>query len=169
MKVPSQLISNVIAALAASMPFVVIGAGTQTSAPAALVELIKTWAKKSDVLPSFKYALVDLNDDGIPDAIVLITDRFYCGSGGCSMLIARGTNNGFRLVSSSTISRSPISVCSERGYGWRTLLVTVGGGGAKYGQVVMRFNGSRYAPNPSMQPYAGPGALSAATEVPLHE
>jgi hypothetical protein len=97
------------------------------------VELIKTWAKKSDVLPSFKYALVNLNDDGIPDAIVLITDRFYCGSGGCSMLIARGTNNGFRLVSTSTISRSPIFVSSERRYGWHTLLVTVGGGGAKYG------------------------------------
>jgi hypothetical protein len=37
MKVSSQLIGNVIAALAASMPFVVIGAGTQTSAPARFV------------------------------------------------------------------------------------------------------------------------------------
>jgi putative lipoprotein len=169
MKIPTQLIGNVIAALAASMPIVVIGAGTQTSAPPALVELIKTWAKKSDVLPSFKYALVDLNDDGIPDAIVLITDRFYCGSGGCSMLIARGTNSGFRLVSSTTMSRSPIFVSPELRSGWHTLLVTVGGGGAKYGQVVMRFNGSRYAPNPSIQPYAGPVALSAVTEAPLHE
>jgi len=120
-------------------------------------------------MPSFKYTLVDLNDDGIRDAIVLITDPDYCGSGGCSMLIVRGTSKGFRLVSSSTISRSPIFVSTERRYGWRTLLVTVGGGGARYGQVVMRFNGTRYPLNPSLQPYAKPGDLSAATEAPLHD
>jgi putative lipoprotein len=138
-------------------------------APASLDDVVRTWAKKSDSPPSYQYALVDLNDDGISDAIVLITNRDFCGSGGCAMLIARGTNTGFRLVSSSTITRTPILVASERRYGWHTLLVTVGGGGANYGQVLMRFNGSRYPLNPSLQPYARRRDRSAATDVRLHE
>ncbi len=35
----------------------------------------------------FRYGLVDLNGDGIKDAIVYFTQQQYCGSGGCTMEI----------------------------------------------------------------------------------
>jgi hypothetical protein len=35
----------------------------------------------------FEYALTDLNEDGIQDAVVLLTGQDYCGSGGCTMRV----------------------------------------------------------------------------------
>jgi hypothetical protein len=116
----------------------------------ALEKAIKAWTKESTI-PTYKYAFVDLNDDGIDDAVVLITDNQYCGSGGCSFVIFRGVAGGFKLVSSSTITREPILLLPEKEKGWHTLSVFVAGGGAKPGQVMMRFNGKKYPGNPSMQ------------------
>jgi hypothetical protein len=48
---------------------------------------LRAWAKQSTP-PVYRYALVDLNADGIDDAVVLLTDKAYCGSGGCTMVIA---------------------------------------------------------------------------------
>jgi hypothetical protein len=118
---------------------------------------------------SYKYALVDLNGDGVLDAVVLITDRFYCGSGGCNMAILRGTGDSFAYVSGSTISREPIRVLTESRHGWKSLSVAVAGGGVKSGDVVMRFNGKRYPLNPTMQPYATAADIAGAKELDLKE
>src|ERR1700756_1937850 len=47
----------------------------------------------------FKYALVDLDGDGIQDAVVYFTDRENCGTGGCAMRVMKGTKDGFVHVS----------------------------------------------------------------------
>ena len=96
----------------------------------ALEKAIKAWTKESTI-PTYKYAFVDLNDDGNGDAVVLITDNQYCGSGGCSFVIFRGMAGGFKLVSSSTITREPILLLPEKKKGWHTLSVLISGGGAK--------------------------------------
>ena len=168
MNLAHSFIASGIAVFGAVTAMFVPFASVLAAAPPSLAKMVKSMADLKTP-PSFHYALIDLNDDGIPDAIVLIDDPRMGGSGGYNMFVAKGTKSGFRLVSSSTISRSPIFVSTERRYGWRTLLVTVGGGGAKYGQVRMRFNGSRYPLNPTMQPYASARDISAATEVQLHE
>jgi hypothetical protein len=95
--------------------------------------------------------LVVLNDDGIDDAVVLITNQAYCGSGGCSLVIFKGIAGGFKLISSSPITREPIRLSPEKRDGWHTLSVLVDGGGVEPGQVLMRFNGTSYPNNPSMQ------------------
>lgn len=127
----------------------------------ALEKAIKAWAEESTI-PTYKYAFADLNDDGIDDAVVLITDNQYCGSGGCSFVIFRGVAGGFKLVSSSTITREPILLLPEKKKGWHTLSVFVAGGGANAGQVMMRFNGNKYPGNPSMQPKAKKNDLKDA-------
>ncbi|MFZ4858126.1 MAG: hypothetical protein ACOYL3_17190 [Desulfuromonadaceae bacterium] len=127
----------------------------------ALEKSIKEWAEKSTV-PTYKYAFVDLNDDGIDDVLVLMTDNQYCGSGGCSCAIFRGVAGGFKFVSSSTITREPILLLTEKKKGWHTLSVFVAGGGAKPGQVMMRFDGTEYPSNPSMEPKAKSNVLKAA-------
>lgn len=127
----------------------------------ALEKAIKAWAEESTA-PTFKHAFADLNDDGIDDAIVLITDNQYCGSGGCSFVIFQGVAGGFKVVSSSTITRAPILLLPEKKKGWHTLSVFVAGGGAKPGQVMMRFDGIEYPGNPSMEPKAKVSDLKGA-------
>ena len=118
--------------------------------------------KKGDrELPPFRYALTDLDGDGRADAIVLLSGSAWCGSGGCTMLVFRAANDGFTLVSSSTITNVPIRVSPETAHGWRTLIVFAKG----KGHVLMGFTGTRYPQNPSMQARATPSQLNAAQVV----
>jgi hypothetical protein len=110
---------------------------------------VRSYSKES-ATPSYRYAWFDLNKDGQPDAVVMLLGSDFCGSGGCTLVVFRGTRDGFRFVSSSTVSREPIAALSESHHGWRTLLVTA----RDKGPVVMRFNGSKYPLNPSIQPAA---------------
>lgn len=127
----------------------------------ALEKAIKAWAEEPTA-PIYKHAFADLNDDGIDDAVVLITDNQYCGSGGCSFVIFKGVTGGFNVVSSSTITRAPILLLPEKRKGWHTLSVFVAGGGAKSGKVMMRFDGTEYPGNPSMEPKAKESDLKGA-------
>jgi len=113
------------------------------------------------VLPAFRYALVDLNNDGVLDAVVLMTEGEYCGSGGCLMVVLRGASSRFKVISWNTLSREPVSVLPETSHGWHTLTVKIAGGGVEPGSVLMRFDGRRYPSNPSLVPRAGPKALEA--------
>ena len=63
--------------------------------------------------PMYRHALADLNGDGRVDAVVLLLGD-YCGSGGCTMLVFRGTKDGFAFVSGSTITNEPIRVSREK-------------------------------------------------------
>ena len=109
----------------------------------------------------YKSAVVDLNDDKITDAIVLFDAPESCGSGGCHLEIYRGTKTGFQFLSGSTITFPPIRVASEKRFGWKTLIVFSGG----TGNVLLRFNGSRYPLNPSQQPKATQAQISTASTV----
>jgi hypothetical protein len=113
----------------------------------------------------FDFALVDLNGDGIVDAIVSFKGPENCGSGGCNLEIFRGTKQGFEFVSGSTISREPIYIFAEKRSGWHSFSVSVGGGGAKACNALMRFGAGKYPPNPSMTPCVTPVQLRSA--VPL--
>jgi len=109
----------------------------------------------------YRSAFVDLNDDTIADAIVLFDAAGFCGTGGCNLEFYRGTKTGLEFLSGSTISIPPIRVTSEKQYGWKTLIVSSGGTGT----VLLRFNGSRYPLNPSLQPKATRAQINAALTV----
>ena len=132
-------------------------------APSNLSAAVQAYVHKEGdrELPPFQYALTDLDGDGRADAIVLLSGSAWCGSGGCTMLVFRAANDGFTLVSGSTITSVPIRVSPETAHGWRTLIVFAKG----KGDVLMGFNGTRYPLNPSMQPRATPSQLSAAQVV----
>lgn len=132
-------------------------------APPALSAAVQGYAEKKGQheRPPFRYAVTDLDGDGRADAIVLLLGGDWCGSGGCNMLVFRGTKDGFTLVSASTITNEPIRVSPENMHGWRTLIVRTKG----RGDVLMRFNGARYPLNPSRQPKATPAQVSAAQVV----
>jgi len=130
--------------------------------PTGLSEAVRAYTRDARA-PAFEYALVDLNEDGIVDAVVLLTGQHWCGSGGCSLLILRGHAGAFTVVSTSTISNQPIKLSPEKQNGWHTLLVSVKGGGIEPGFVVMPFNGRKYPTNPSVQPRATSVQVDAAS------
>jgi hypothetical protein len=108
---------------------------------------------------TFRFALQDLNGDGRADAIVLLTGREWCGSGGCTMLIFMGAEDGYSFVSKITITSPPIRISNNRVRGWRTLIVSSKG----KGNVALRLNKSfQYPTNPSMQPKATRAEVDAA-------
>jgi len=77
------------------------------------------------------------------------------------MLVFRAAKEGFTFLSASTITKEPIRVSPEKSAGWRTLIVFSTG----KGDVLMRFNGTRYPLNPSIQPKATPTQVNAAQVV----
>jgi hypothetical protein len=137
-------------------------ASDATAPPALTAAIYKFLSLSGDAAtPRFEFALTDLNGDGIDDAVVLLTDREHCGSGGCTLVIFKGIKFGFSLVSSSTITLPPIRVSSDSSHGWKTLIVDSGGTGT----VALRYGGSRYPSNPSMQKKASLQQISASKVV----
>jgi len=130
------------------------------SPPSSLVSAVKSYLKEpgEGAELTFQHALTDLNSDGQVDAIVLLTGSAWCGSGGCTMLVFEGNKDSFVFRSRSTIIRKPIKVTAEKRNSWKTLIVSTN----KIGDVVMRFNGTGYPLNPSIQPKASTAQLKAA-------
>jgi hypothetical protein len=122
-----------------------IGSGEENNLLASAIRKYVTENDSGAQAPSYKSALVDLNADHIEDAIVLLGGD-WCGSGGCTLVVFRGTPDGFQLLSTSTIVKEPIKVASTRSAGWSDLFVLSGGRGRR----VLRFDGSEYPLNPSM-------------------
>jgi hypothetical protein len=118
------------------------------NAPKPLLNAIQDYVAKQNRLyggkgrnfPKFRHILIDLNKDSSNDAIVLLQDGSWCGTGGCPMLIFKGNKEGFAFISQSDLTKPPVRVLSERSQGWRTLIVHAG----KRGDVVLRFDGAGY-------------------------
>ena len=95
----------------------------------------------------------DLDGDGLTEEVVYLTDRSYCGSGGCNALVLKRTGQTFRVVMKATVTWPPIRVLPTRTNGWRDLGVTVHGGGiTRAYEARLRFDGQRYPSNPTVPP-----------------
>jgi hypothetical protein len=111
----------------------------------------------SESLAPDQYAVdfVDLNNDGIRDAIALVSlwETGFAGSGGGSLFIFAGTPDGaFQFMSKSSVTREPVFVRQITNRGWRDLVVRSAGGGIQPSARVMVFDGKSYPSNPSVEP-----------------
>jgi hypothetical protein len=98
-------------------------------------------------------AFVDLKGDGKQEAIVYVSGRRWCGSGGCPTLILEPAGPSYRIVTKILITRPPIRVLTSTSHGWRSLGVFVQGGGIQPGyEAELRFDGKKYPSNPSVPP-----------------
>ena len=104
----------------------------------------------------YRVALRDLNGDGLPEGLVLMLGRHWGGTGGQTMFIFRGTQLGFKWIGRMTCVQAPMagSVCvmKRKTKGWCDLAVRVRGQGAEQKYAAMRFSGTRYPLNPSVEP-----------------
>lgn len=104
---------------------------------------------QEEVLPRYAFAMTDLNNDAIDDAIVLLQGQNRCGSGGCTLLVLQGlADNKYQVVSTATVVDTPIYALSYRTHGWRDLMVYSKGTGS----VRLQFDGDKYPSNPSLLP-----------------
>jgi hypothetical protein len=123
----------------------------------ALQQAISSYTKQQGAPPEasdrFYADSIDLNGDGTQDAVVILSTSYWCGTGGCTMLILEGQKDKtFRLVSESSLVRPPVTVSDSKTNGWRDLILTVSGGGMPAKTVALKFDGKKYPLNPSDQP-----------------
>lgn len=125
----------------------------QPAVQQAIADYTKQQGAPPDASNRFFADTIDLNGDGTRDAIVVLSTSYWCGTGGCTMLVLEGQkDNTFRLVSESSLVRPPITVSDTKTNGWRDLILTVSGGGMPAKTVVLKFDGKKYPLNPSDQP-----------------
>jgi hypothetical protein len=135
--------------------------GLKPALQKAIIQFMQAEKVPMDEEHTFFADFADLNGDSTPDALVILTGPYWCGTGGCRMLVFRGEDNSFSFVSSSTLVRPPVTVSESKTKGWRDLILTVSGGGMPAKTIALKFDGKKYPLNPSVQS-ALPAA--AATE-----
>lgn len=92
----------------------------------------------------YVYGRVDLNGDGRDEVFVYLLGSFFCGTGGCNLLLFTSSPGGYVLMNEFTTARLPVIVTAERIKDWPTLVWEQSGGGAVAAQVRYTFDGRRY-------------------------
>lgn len=105
---------------------------------------------------SYRLAGVDLNGDGVREAVVLFQGKDWCTNTGCSMAVLQMFGHGFRPISRTVRVKAPVAVTTDVTNGYRDMLVMTGGGPAPERRVRLKFSGEGYSRNAMLQ-----------TEVPL--
>lgn len=114
-------------------------------------------------IPLYRDARTDLDGDGVDELLLLLDDPGWCGSDGCTLLVFHnGGDDGYRLVTQTSVTHAPIAVGRQRHNGWNDLLVGVGGTGTQGGTVALQFNGESYPGNPALLALLADGSMSQA-------
>lgn len=99
---------------------------------------------------------VDLNGDGRREAVVLISGRFWCGTGGCPLWVLTARGRSWRMVTQAPIVRAPVRLLPSRSRGWSDLsaMLYVDGTQPLY-EARLSVNGRL---NPTITPLARPSS-----------
>lgn len=107
----------------------------------------------NDITSKYVEAFYDLNDDGHLEAIVYLIGSYWCGSGGCTMLVLSENGQSWKIISKVAATKLPIQVMDERLHEWHSLAVQVSGGGIVKSYVSkLQFDGQSYPSNPTVLP-----------------
>jgi hypothetical protein len=86
----------------------------------------------------------DINNDGKQEFFVFLQGPYFCGSGGCTMLLF---NNNAELLSKFTVTSTPVEIANTESHGWKNLVLL---SGAK--KHLIKNDGKKYPSNPSVAP-----------------
>ena len=84
----------------------------------------------------------DLNGDSKKEIFVGLTGPYFCGSGGCSIMLLDNQGNE---ITNFTVSDYPVVIDNNKSKEWNDLFISSGG---KYH--TMKFDGKKYPSNPSV-------------------
>ncbi|CAN1213350.1 hypothetical protein TUMEXPCC7403_24305 [Tumidithrix helvetica PCC 7403] len=93
---------------------------------------------------TYSYSLIDLNGDGKPEAIVYPQSSYFCGTGGCTLMIFQPDAQGYRLIGNIPVSRKPIIVTNQKTNGWKDLIRRTAGGGYPLSYSYLRYSQGEY-------------------------
>jgi len=141
------------------------------AADSALVAWLRAAVGDDGPAKAVRYAVakVDLDGDGVAEALVYQSGEGWCGTGGCDLDILRREGSRWRLVTEVSVAKLPIRVLAGRSHGWKDIGVQVSGGGIRVGyEAVLRYDGRTYPANPTVPPARRAGR-SLPGEVVLSE
>jgi uncharacterized protein YecT (DUF1311 family) len=118
-----------------------------------LQNYLKQDSSSPDTTARFLYGTADLAGDGKRYAIVCVSSREWCGSGGCTTLVLAPAGSSWKVITRVLIGNPPIRVLSSKSNGWCDLAVQVEGGGILQPyEAALSFNGRSYRVNPTVPP-----------------
>ena len=94
----------------------------------------------------FQYFAVDLNGDGKEEYFVNFMSPYFCGTGGCTVLLLDHESN---IITKFTVMDNPIYVEKSEHNGWKVLLVRSEGELKE-----LKYENGTYPINPSVLPKA---------------
>lgn len=103
----------------------------------------------------------DLNSDGAAEHFVLIQDRYFCGSGGCTAVIFDNQGN---IISQMSVVKPPVLLAESTSNGWRDFMVWSNGAFR-----LMKSSGDSYPTNPSLEPEVDRNASQQAAMAKVEE
>lgn len=107
----------------------------------------------------YRHNNVDLDGDGVPEALVQVQGPFVCGSGGgCPLVVFKKKGNTYDSVARIALTWLPVVVSEHRTHGWNDLILWR----RSYGNAepshyeVLAFDGRTYSRRPSPTSAAQP-------------
>jgi hypothetical protein len=153
MLIMSALCGTLMSATSLSQDRVSRGAAADGELKAFLQDYLKSVSGEFDKTTRYSAVFAKLSGAKMPEVVVYVSGRAWCGSGGCSMLILRKEGPSFTVITRTTITRPPIRVLQTTTNGWHDVGVWVQGGGIQPGYTaLLPFNGTAYASNPAVPP-----------------
>lgn len=124
---------------------------TPQAAPAGLETALRGLHADDGAL-TYAQASVDLNGDGSDEVLAYVMGPMVCGSGGCNLYVLAREGEGWRVVTRTSVTQTPVGVLTTSTNGWRDLAVSIGGGGVEAGWVRLTYDGRTYPTNPTAPP-----------------
>jgi hypothetical protein len=124
---------------------------TSLAAPAGLEAALRGLYADDGAL-TYAQASVDLNGDGSDEVLAYVIGPMVCGSGGCNLYVLAREGAGWRVVTRTSVTQTPVGVLTTSTNGWRDLAVSIGGGGVEAGWVRLTYDGRTYPTNPTVPP-----------------
>lgn len=94
---------------------------------------------------------LDLNSDGIAEALVLLEGGDWCTNAGCTLAIFSDSPTGFKAMATIRRVWAPVVLASERNNGYSDLVVNTGLAGPREQRVRLRFGADGYPGNAIVQ------------------
>jgi hypothetical protein len=88
--------------------------------------------------------LHDLNNDGQGEIFVGLAGPYFCGSGGCTIILLSNKGN---LITRFTVARYPFFLADAKTDGWKDLIIYSNGKNR-----TVKFRSAKYPSNVSLQP-----------------
>lgn len=124
------------------------GKATEELVRTTLNKLYKDDLSKEGVVDDYSKKFIffeyDLNGDSAKEILVGLTGPYFCGSGGCTILLL---DNKGGLITRFTVTEYPVVIASTTTNGWKDLILN-----SNRNNRLAKYNGKTYPSNPSVLP-----------------